>query len=112
MQRLTTKDRKDPRFGTDREAIAEEVYGAPFAGLTQAQKAAVNARVEAEQGRKAEKGAAKLTNVLPGAKELIDIPKFRNTVQGSRSGLAGKAVNWPICSCRHSLRALSPAQAI
>ena len=83
LQRLTTKDRKDPRFGTDREAIAEEVYGAPFAGLTQAQKAAVNARVEAEQGRKAEKGAAKLTNVLPGAKELIDIPKFRNTVQGT-----------------------------
>lgn len=83
LQRLTTKEIKDPRFGTDREAIAEEVYGAPFAGLTQAQKAAVNARVEAEQGRKAEKGAAKLTNVLPGAKELIDIPKFRNTVQGT-----------------------------
>jgi hypothetical protein len=83
LQRLTTKEIKDPRFGTDREAIAEEVYGASFAGLTQAQKAAVNARVEAEQGRKAEKGAAKLTNVLPGAKELIDIPKFRNTVQGT-----------------------------
>jgi hypothetical protein len=83
LQRLTTKEIKDPRFGTDREAIAEEIYGAPFAGLSQTQKAAVNARVEAEQGRKAAAGAARLTNVLPGAKELIDIPKFRNTVQGT-----------------------------
>ena len=81
LQRLTTKDIKDPRFGTDREAIAEEVYGAPFAGLSQTQKAAVNARVEAEQNRKAKSGAASFS--LPGNKELIDIPKFRNTVQGT-----------------------------
>ena len=36
------KDIKDPRFGVDREAVAEEVYGMSFAELTQAQKAAVN----------------------------------------------------------------------
>lgn len=81
LQRLTTKEIKDPRFGTDREAIAEEVYGAPFAGLTQEQKAAVNVRVEAEQNRKAKSSAASFS--LPGNKELIDIPKFRNTVQGT-----------------------------
>ena len=81
LQRLTTKEIKDPRFGTDREAIAEEIYGAPFAGLSQTQKAAVNARVEAEQNRKAKSGAASFS--LPGNKELIDIPKFRNTVQGT-----------------------------
>ena len=83
LERLTTKEVKGPGFGTDREAISAEVYDVPFASLTPAQKAAVNARVEAEQGRKAEKGAAKLVNVLPGTKELIDIPKFRNTVQGT-----------------------------
>jgi hypothetical protein len=81
LQRLTTKEIKDPRFGTDREAIAEEIYGAPFAGLTQEQKAAVNVRVEAEQNRKAKSGAPSFS--LPGNKELIDIPKFRNTVQGT-----------------------------
>ena len=83
LERLTTKEVKGPGFGTDREAISAEVYDVPFASLTPAQKAAVNARVEAEQGRKAAAGAAKLVNVLPGTKELIDIPKFRNTVQGT-----------------------------
>ena len=65
--RLTTKepkDIKDPRFGVDREAIAEEVYGMSFAGLTQEQKAAVNNRVEEEQRKKAAAGASKF--VLPG----------------------------------------------
>jgi hypothetical protein len=81
LQRLTTKEIKDPRFGTDREAIAEEVYGASYAGLTQEQKAAINLRVEAEKNRKAKSGAPSF--VLPGNKELIDIPKFRNTVQGT-----------------------------
>ena len=84
--RLTTKepkDIKDPRFGVDREAVAEEVYGMSFAALTQAQKAAVNKRVEDEQGRKAAAGAAKLTNVLPGTNALVDIPAFRSKVQGT-----------------------------
>jgi hypothetical protein len=83
LQRLTTKEIKDPRFGTDREAVAAEVYGAPFGGLTQAQKAVVNKRVEEEGGRKAAAGAAKLTNVLPGTSALVDIPAFRAKVQGT-----------------------------
>jgi hypothetical protein len=65
--RLTTKepkDIKDPRFGVDREAIAEEMYASSFAGLTQDQKAAVNKRLEEESGRKAAAGASKI--VLPG----------------------------------------------
>ena len=65
--RLTTKepkDIKDPRFGVDREAVAEEVYGMSFAELTQAQKAAVNKRVEEEKEKKAAAGASKF--VLPG----------------------------------------------
>ena len=83
-KRLTApKEDKGPAFGTDREAVAAEIYGATFGELTQAQKAVVNKRVEEEQGRKAAAGAAKLTNVLPGTKELVDIPAFRSKVQGT-----------------------------
>lgn len=41
------------RFGTDREAVSMEVYDKPFSQLTQAQRAAVNKRVEEEQAKKA-----------------------------------------------------------
>jgi hypothetical protein len=81
LQRLTTKPEKDLRFGTDRESISAELYDKPFATLTPAERGIVNKRVEDEQGRKAEKGAAKLTNVMPGQKEFADIPKFRADVQ-------------------------------
>ena len=81
LQRLTTKPEKDLRFGTDRESISAELYDKPFASLTPTERGIVNKRVEDEQGRKAEKGAAKLTNVMPGQKELSDIPKFRADVQ-------------------------------
>jgi hypothetical protein len=65
------------RFGVDREAISQEVYDKPFAQLTQPQRAAVNKRVEDEQGRRAKAGAA----VFPGDKALADIPAFRASVQ-------------------------------
>jgi hypothetical protein len=80
--RLTTKETKEPKgpsFGTDREAVAAEVYGKTFAELTQPEKAAVNKRVDEEGNRKAASTAAKL--VLPGEKALVDIPGFRATVQ-------------------------------
>jgi hypothetical protein len=79
LNRLTTKPEKDLRFGTDREAISSEVYDKPFAQLTPSERAVVNKRVEDEQGKKAEKGAAKLT--FPGQKDFADIPKFRADVQ-------------------------------
>ena len=79
LGRLTAKPEKDLRFGTDREAISSEVYDKPFAQLTPSERAVVNKRVEDEQGRKAEKGAAKLT--FPGQKDFADIPKFRADVQ-------------------------------
>ena len=64
LERLTTKEVKGPGFGTDREAVSAEVYDKPFASLTPTEKAAVNKRVEEEQGRKAAAGASKL--ILPG----------------------------------------------
>jgi hypothetical protein len=70
---------KSPAVGGDREAVALEVYNAPFADLTPAQRAAVNARVESEQNKKATSGAAKF--VMPGDKALGDIPAFRRSVQ-------------------------------
>jgi hypothetical protein len=81
LQRLTTKPEKDLRFGTDRESISAELYDKPFATLTPTERGIVNKRVEDEQGRKAEKGAAKLTNVMPGVEKFADIPKFRADVQ-------------------------------
>jgi hypothetical protein len=64
LQEQATKEIKDPRFGTDREAIASEIYDKSFAQLTPAERAIVNKRVEDEQGKKAEKSASKF--VLPG----------------------------------------------
>ena len=79
QDQMAPKEPKGPAFGTDREAVAAEVYGKPFGQLTQLERAAVNKRVEEEGGRKAAAGAAKL--VLPGEKALVDIPGFRATVQ-------------------------------
>lgn len=75
LRRLTTKEAKAQTFGTEREAVAAELYNKPFADLSQAEKAAVNKRVDAEKPR------TTITNVLPGDKALADIPGFRKQVQ-------------------------------
>jgi len=64
-EQMAPKEPKGPGFGTDREAVAAEVYGKVFGDLTQAEKAAVNKRVEEEGGRKAAAGAVKV--YPPGA---------------------------------------------
>lgn len=82
MDRLTAdKEAKGPSFGTDREAVAAEVYDKPFALLSPTEKAVVNKRVDTAGTQRAKASAATL--VLPGQKELVDIPKFRSTVQGT-----------------------------
>jgi hypothetical protein len=79
-QRLTApKEAKLPSVGSDREAVALEVYNAPFASLTPEQRAAVNKRVELVQERTAPRVEVK--NVMPGDKALADIPAFRAAVQ-------------------------------
>jgi hypothetical protein len=80
-EQVEPKAEKDARFGTDRESVSAELYDKSFAQLTTAERAIVNKRVEEEQGKKAEKGAAKLTNVMPGQDKLADIPAFRASVQ-------------------------------
>ena len=83
-QRLTTKEPKEPKgpaFGTDREAVAAEVYDKPFGQLSPTERAVVNKRVEDENKSKAKAGATTLA--LPGQKELVDIPAFRAKVQAT-----------------------------
>jgi len=75
LRRLTTKGEKAVSFGVEREAVAKELYNKPFSELTQAEIAAVNKRVDAEKPR------TTITNVMPGQKDLADIPKFRADLQ-------------------------------
>lgn len=81
LSRLTTKTERGVAVGTDREAVSLEVYNKPFADLTPDERAVVNKRVEAEQGKKAAAGAPKFE--LPGQKALVDIPGFRAKVQAT-----------------------------
>jgi hypothetical protein len=81
-QRLTApKDAKGPAFGTDREAVAAEVYNKPFADLSPTERAVVNRRVDTEGTTRARATAPTL--VLPGDKALVDIPGFRAKVQST-----------------------------
>jgi hypothetical protein len=79
LRTLTAKPgEKGPSFGAEAERIAAEMFdNKTFAQLTPTQKAAVNARIDAE-------GRARTpsqTFVLPGDKALVDIPAFRAKVQ-------------------------------
>ena len=75
-EQVEPKAEKDLRFGVDREAIAGEMFNnKSFSQLTAAEKAAVNKRVDAEKPR------TTITNVMPGDKQLADIPAFRASVQ-------------------------------
>ncbi len=69
------KPEKAQLFGSEREAIAKELFKSSYGDLTQEQMAAVNKRVDAEKPR------TTITNVLPGDKALADIPGFRKQVQ-------------------------------
>jgi hypothetical protein len=68
-----------PSVGTDRTAISLELYNKPFDQLTTTERAAVNKRVEAEQGKRTPKVEVK--NIMPGDQRLADIPAFRSSVQ-------------------------------
>lgn len=66
---------KTSSFGQEAERVSRELYGKPFSELTQTQMAAVNQRVEAAKPR------TTITNVMPGDRQLVDIPEFRAKVQ-------------------------------
>jgi len=70
---------KTPSFGAEREAKTRSEFGKPFNELTQPQQKEVEKLVEARQTATTPKTT--ITNVLPGQKALVDIPKFRRDVQ-------------------------------
>lgn len=70
---------KTPSFGAEREAKARSEFGKSFNDLTQDQQKEVEKLVEARQTATTPKTT--ITNVLPGQKALVDIPKFRRDVQ-------------------------------
>lgn len=66
---------KVPSFGADREAISRELYGKGFSELTQAEQAIVNKREETSA-----KGKVTVTNVIPGVKDVKDVPGLRSAI--------------------------------
>jgi hypothetical protein len=66
------KSEKEPSVGSDREAIAKDMFFKPFSQLTQEQIKAVNAKKKAD-----DLDAAKATVPSSGIKEYKDIPKLR-----------------------------------
>lgn len=67
------KPSTEPSVGSDREAIAKDLFFKPFSQLTQEEVKAVNAKKKADDLRLAQEGAT----VIPGVKEFKDIPKLR-----------------------------------
>ena len=66
------KTEKEPSVGSDREAIAKDMFFKPFSQLTQEQIKAVNAKKKED-----DLDAAKATAPSSGIKEFKDIPKLR-----------------------------------
>jgi len=77
FNRLAYGADKSVRFGVERESISMELYGKPFADLTQAEIVTVNKRAEASAT-----GRNKVTieNILPGVKGLKDVPGLRSAI--------------------------------
>jgi hypothetical protein len=66
------KPSTEPSVGSDREAIAKDLFFKPFSQLTQEQVKAVNAKKKADDEKLAREGAP-----TSGIKEFKDIPKLR-----------------------------------
>lgn len=77
LNSLALGDDKSARFGVEREAISMELYGKPFAQLTQAEIVAVNKRADASA---AGKGRVTIENIIPGVKGLKDVPGLRSAI--------------------------------
>lgn len=80
LRNLTAKPgEKDPSFGAEAERAAKAKFGKTFAKLTPAEAAEVDRDLENRGIGRAKAGAAQI--VMPGDKDLVDIPKFRADVQ-------------------------------
>jgi hypothetical protein len=72
---LQRPEKPEPRisFGSEREAIASELYNQPYGELTQTQKAAVNKRADAEATSRAPKVSVDLKDPTAVAKAGLDV---------------------------------------
>jgi hypothetical protein len=66
-------------YGPEADRASKARYGKNFDELTQAEAAVIDTILEERGVKKAKEGASKL--VLPGEKQLADIPTFRASVQ-------------------------------
>jgi len=73
------KIEKPMTFGAERESIAFELYGKRVSDLNQNEIAEVNRRAEASATGRAKAGATQV--LVPGVKEVKDVPGLRKTVQ-------------------------------
>lgn len=76
LEKFTSRADKVTPYGADRNATAQGEFGEDFADLTQAQKKIVNDIVERDKRKLAESGAP----IVPGRKDVKDIPGFRDKV--------------------------------
>jgi hypothetical protein len=75
--KLVEKPEKTLSFGQEAERVSLEMYGKSFSQLTQQEMKLVNERVEDSATKKAKAGAT----VIPGVKEVKDLPKLRKDIQ-------------------------------
>lgn len=73
------KPEKIPSFGAEAERVSRELYGKPYSELTQVEMKAVNNRVDESAKAKARAGAT----IIPGVKEVKDLPKLRSDIQST-----------------------------
>lgn len=73
------KIEKPMSFGAERESIAFELYGKRVSDLNQNEIAEVNRRAEASATGRAKAGATQV--LVPGIKEVKDLPKLRKDIQ-------------------------------
>lgn len=77
--KLVEKPEKIPSFGAEAERVSRELYGKPYSELTQVEMKAVNNRVDESAKAKAKAGAT----IIPGVKEVKDLPKLRSDIQNT-----------------------------
>lgn len=77
--KLVEKPEKIPSFGAEAERVSRELYGKPYSELTQVEMKAVNNRVDESAKAKARAGAT----IIPGVKEVKDLPKLRSDIQST-----------------------------
>jgi hypothetical protein len=81
LRRLTSKEKPEAKtsYGAEADRASKARFGKNFSELTQAESKIIDDLLEERGVKKAKESASKL--ILPGDKQLADIPAFRASVQ-------------------------------